>query len=76
MARLGGRPWLLGASPTIADVALATMSAPSPRRHATRARTRPCGPFCVGGSARPRRGHPRLPRLTARIGSRRIRCPS
>jgi glutathione S-transferase len=28
MARLGGRPWLLGSSPTIADVALATMSAP------------------------------------------------
>jgi glutathione S-transferase len=28
MARLGGRPWLLGASPTIADIALATMSAP------------------------------------------------
>jgi glutathione S-transferase len=28
IARLGGRPWLLGASPTIADIALATMSAP------------------------------------------------
>jgi glutathione S-transferase len=28
MARLGGRRWLLGDSPTIADVALATMSAP------------------------------------------------
>ena len=28
VARLGGRPWLLGASPTIADVALATMSSP------------------------------------------------
>jgi glutathione S-transferase len=28
MARLGGRKWLLGDAPTIADVALATMSAP------------------------------------------------
>jgi glutathione S-transferase len=28
VARLGGRPWLIGASPTIADIALATMSAP------------------------------------------------
>ncbi len=28
LARLGGRRWLLGESPTIADVALATMSAP------------------------------------------------
>ena len=28
MARLGGRPWLVGDRPTIADVALATMSAP------------------------------------------------
>jgi glutathione S-transferase len=28
MARLGGRRWLLGESPTIADIALATMSAP------------------------------------------------
>ena len=28
MARLGGRRWLVGDSPTIADVALATMSAP------------------------------------------------
>jgi len=28
MARLGGRQWLVGSSPTIADVALATMSAP------------------------------------------------
>ena len=28
MARLGGRPWLVGDQPTIADVALATMSAP------------------------------------------------
>jgi len=28
MARLGGRRWLLGESPTIADVALAAMSAP------------------------------------------------
>jgi glutathione S-transferase len=28
LARLGGRPWLVGSSPTIADVALAAMSAP------------------------------------------------
>ena len=28
MARLGGRPWLVGDRPTIADIALATMSAP------------------------------------------------
>jgi glutathione S-transferase len=28
VARLGGRPWLLGSSPTIADIALAAMSAP------------------------------------------------
>jgi len=28
VARLGGRRWLMGAQPTIADVALATMSAP------------------------------------------------
>jgi len=28
VARLGGRPWLFGSSPTIADVAWATMSAP------------------------------------------------
>lgn len=28
MARLGGRPWLIGDQPTIADIALATMSAP------------------------------------------------
>lgn len=28
VARLGGRPWLLAQGPTIADVALATMSAP------------------------------------------------
>lgn len=28
MSRLGGRPWLFGSSPTIADIALATMSAP------------------------------------------------
>jgi glutathione S-transferase len=28
LARLGGRPWLVGSSPTVADVALAAMSAP------------------------------------------------
>jgi glutathione S-transferase len=28
LARLGGAPWLMGSQPTLADVALATMSAP------------------------------------------------
>ncbi len=28
VARLGGRPWLLGSAPTLADVSLASMSAP------------------------------------------------